>query len=104
MTPTTYRGYHITPIFNYTNGRTDGYYWKLSEGEESIQPFFGSTLEEIKGEIDSLKPTNIYILQNYNFSTDMLVVEATEIPLRNNYRLFSIHKMDIKDFKFSQIK
>jgi hypothetical protein len=70
MEPTVYRGYQITPIFNYTNGRTDGYFWKLSEGEESIQSFFGSTLEEIKKQINNLFAAPYYALMSkYRFYT-----------------------------------
>lgn len=68
MTPTTYRGYQITPIFNYTNGRTDGYFWKLSEGEESITTFFNATVEEVVKQIDNMLAIRYYVLINkYNF-------------------------------------
>lgn len=103
MTPTTYRGYQITPIFDFTNGRSDGYFWKLSEGEESTVSFFGYALDDIKDEIDSLNPTNVYVFQNI-FTKERIAVESLEVPFKNDCRLFSILKMDIKDFKFSQIK
>ncbi len=106
MKPTVYRGYQITPIFQFTNGKMDAIVHRISEGEDgpSQGAFLARTLESIKGEIDSNLPaTNVYVFQNI-FTKERIAVESLEVPFKNDCRLFSILKMDIKDFKFSQIK
>ena len=50
MKDITYRGYLITPVFNYTNGRSD---WQISKDERgTIMP--DQTLDQVKEWIDFL--------------------------------------------------
>lgn len=51
MKHTIYRGFQITPVFNYTNGKSDVEYYRLSDPEDNGMIARG-TLEKVKEAIN----------------------------------------------------
>ncbi len=57
MNPTIYRGFMITPVFIYGNGKIDFEFYKI-DNEEVAARVRAGTLEQVKANIDNYEDDN----------------------------------------------